>query len=204
MLQLNSQTSNGAPPMERRNFQRVPISVFGRFMLEDKSEYICQIDNMSPGSAGFATRCPGRVGEHIVVYADHLGRFEGKISRIYDDGFAVSIESSDRKKDKLAAKLTWLTNQGTLGLPEDRRHERVIPRDPTSELILEDGRTYHCRIIDLSMSGTAIKLKVKPAIGSIATLGSMRGRIVRHFEDGIAMEFFAVQEKESLSSFLGR
>ncbi len=203
MLEVSPHPTHGAPPMERRNYQRVDVSIFGRFMLEDKSEYACQIKNMSPGSAGFSTPCPGKAGEHIVVYADHLGRFEGKISRIFVDGFAVAIEASERKMDKLAAKLTWLANQGTLGLPEDRRHERVLPRDPSSELVLEDGRTYHCQIIDLSMSGAAVKSSVKPAIGSIANLGSMRGRVVRHFDEGVALEFFAVQKKESLSSFLG-
>jgi hypothetical protein len=78
-----------------------------------------------------------------------------------------------------------------------------MPRDPSSELVLEDGRTYRCRIIDLSMSGAAIKSDVKPAIGSIATLGTMRGRVVRHFDEGIALEFFAVQKRESLTRFFG-
>lgn len=188
--------------MQRRDFQRVAVTLFGRFMLEDKSEYACQITNMSPGDAGFSTECNGKVGEHIVVYADHIGRFEGTISRIYDDGFAMSVEASDRKRDKLAAKLTWLSNQNDLGLPEDRRHDRTVPRDPTSNLVLEDGRTYPCKIIDLSMSGAAVKSDVKPAIGAIASLGSMRGRVVRHFDNGIAVEFFAVQKTESLTNFL--
>lgn len=203
MFDLNTQPLPNAPRMERRGSQRVSVSIFGRFMLEDKSEYACEIVDMSPKSAGFSTRCPGAMGEHIVIYADHLGRFEGKISRIFDGGFAITIEASERKKDKLAAKLTWLSNQGTLGLPEDRRHDRLMPRDPSSELVLEDGRTYHCKIIDLSMSGAAIKSDVKPAIGSIATLGTMRGRVVRHFDEGIALEFFAVQKRESLSRFFG-
>lgn len=202
MLEISTDISETSIPMERRDYQRVPVTLFGRFMLEDKSEYACQITDMSPGSAGFGTRCPGKLGERIVVYADHIGRFEGKISRIFNDGFAMAVEASDRKKDKLAAKLTWLSNQNELGLPEDRRHDRVVPRDPTSDLVLEDGRKYPCKIIDLSMSGAAVKSEVKPAIGSIATLGSMRGRVVRHFDDGVALEFFAVQKKESLSNFL--
>ncbi len=202
MLEISTHIPDGAPPIERRETQRVDVTIFGRFMLENKSEYACQITNMSPGSAGFATDCPGKVGEHIVVYVDHIGRFEGEISRVFNDGFAMEITASTRKKDKLAAKLTWLSNQSDLGLPEDRRHERLIPRDPTSNFVLEDGRTYQCRIIDLSMSGAAIKSEVKPAIGTIVTLGALRGRIVRHFDEGIAIEFFAVQERDSLSEFL--
>ena len=189
--------------MERRAFQRVPVSIFCRFMLEDKSEYAGEIVNMSPGSAGLHAKCGGRLGERIVVYADHIGRFEGRITRILDDGFAIAIEASERKKDKLSAKLTWLCNQSSLGLPEDRRHERQIPRNPVSQLILEDGRTYHCKIIDLSMSGAALQIDVKPALGAVVTLGAMRGRVVRHFDEGVALEFFAVQKRESLARFLG-
>lgn len=201
MLDSEPYIPDQPPKIERRDFQRVSVSIYGRFMLEDKSEYTCHITNMSPGSAGFSTPCPGVVGGHIVVYADHLGRFEGKISRIYEGGFGISIEATARKKDKLSAKLTWLSNRSTLGLPEDRRHDRLIPRDPASELVLDDGRTYRCKIIDLSMSGAAVKTQVKPAIGTIASLGSMRGRVVRHFDDGIALEFFAVQKSDSLSDF---
>ena len=203
MLDISTDTSENTISMERRDFQRVPVTLFGRYMLEDKSEHACQITDMSPGSAGFGTKCPGKSGEHIVVYADHIGRFEGHITRIYSDGFAMTINASDRKRDKLAAKLTWLSNQGELGLPEDRRHDRLAPRDPVSKLVLEDGRAYDCIIIDLSMSGAAVKSEVKPAIGSIANLGSMRGRVVRHFDEGVAIEFFAVQKRESLSSFVG-
>ncbi len=194
MLNAQTQSTTNTNYMERRSFQRVSISVFGRFMLEDKSEYACQIINMSPGSAGFATLCPGQLGEHIVVYADHLGRLEGTIARVYDDGFAMTIEASYRKRDKFSAKLTWLANQGSLGLPEDRRHERVIPRDPNTDLTLEDGRKYRCELIDLSVSGAAIKSDVRPAIGSIVTLGATRGRVVRHFDEGIALSFFGPQE----------
>lgn len=202
MLEINTDTSASAISMERRDFQRVPVTLFGRFMLEDKSEHACQITDMSPGSAGFGTKCPGKSGEHIVVYADHIGRFEGQITRVNENGFAMTINASERKRDKLAAKLTWLSNQSELGLPEDRRHDRLSPRDPTSQLVLEDGRSYSCMIIDLSMSGAAVKSDVKPAIGAIATLGAMRGRIVRHFDEGVAIEFFAVQKSESLSTFL--
>ena len=60
MLEINTNTSENAISMERRDFQRVPVTLFGRYMLEDKSEHACQITNMSPGSAGFSTKCPGK------------------------------------------------------------------------------------------------------------------------------------------------
>ena len=42
----------------------------------------------------------------------------------------MTIAATPRKRDKLAAQLTWLANRSTLGLPEDRRHDRIVPRNP--------------------------------------------------------------------------
>jgi hypothetical protein len=112
----------------------------------------------------------------------------------------MTVIASERKRDKLAAQLTWLANKHELDLPEDRRHERVAPRNPMSMLKLGDGRQYQCRIIDLSLSGAAVEIDVKPALGVQVILGTMRGQVVRHFEDGVAIEFAVVQHAETLDA----
>lgn len=188
---------------ERRNFQRVRVRIYGRFMLEDRSEHPCQVIDMSPGNVSLRAERIGRPGEKIIAYLDHIGRVEGVLIRTLQDGFAMTVVASERKRDKLAAQLTWLANKHELDLPEDRRHERVSPRNPMSVLQLIDGRQYPCRIIDLSLSGAAVEIEVKPAIGVQVTLGTMRGQVVRHFEDGIAIEFAVIQRPESLDSEFG-
>lgn len=187
-----------------REFSRVDLTLFGRFMLENRQEYPCQILNMSPGSAALIAPVSGSVGERVIAYVDHVGRLEGKILRLLDGGFAMSVNATERKRDKLAAKLTWLANRHELNLPEDRRHERIAPRNPAGVIKLEDGRVYQARIIDLSLSGAAIELNVKPAIGTVLWLGRMRGRVVRHFDEGVAIEFAIVQTRDSLEEYLGR
>ena len=190
------------PPskVERRNFQRVRVKIYGRFMLEDRTEHPCQVIDMSPGNVALRCEQVGKPGEKVIAYIDHIGRVEGVITRTVQDGFAMTVLASDRKKDKLAAQLTWLANKHELDLPEDRRHERVAPRNPMGMLQLADGRQYQCRIIDLSLSGAAIEIDVKPALGVQVVLGTMRGQVVRHFEDGVAIEFAVVQRPETLDS----
>ncbi|MBX3582656.1 MAG: PilZ domain-containing protein [Rhizobiaceae bacterium] len=188
---------------ERRNFQRVRVKIYGRFMLEDRTEHPCQVIDMSPGNVSLRSKRIGQPGEKIIAYLDHIGRVEGIVTRTLEDGFAMTVIASERKRDKLAAQLTWLANKHELDLPEDRRHERVAPRNPSSILQLIDGRQYPCRIIDLSLSGAAVEIDVKPAIGVQVTLGTMRGQVVRHFEDGIAIEFAVVQRPESLDAEFG-
>ena len=102
-----------------------------------------------------APQC-GRLGERVVAYIDLIGRLEGIISRIFPSGFSMTIAASQRKRDKLAAQLTWLANRHILDLPEDRRHQRVAMRDQTATLVMEDGGQEHCRVVDLSVSGVAV------------------------------------------------
>ena len=175
-------------------FQRVKVSLLGRYMLADRREFPCQILEMSPGDAVIVAPVAGIVGEKIIAYIDHMGRIEGTIINQVDGGFLMNIDASDRKRDKMAAQLTWLANKDILNLPEDRRHERVVPDIRHSTVVLDDGRRYNCKIIDISLSGAAIELDVRPAMGTPITLGRMRARVVRHFQNGVAVEFAASQE----------
>lgn len=177
-----------------QRFQRVKISILGRYMLADRREFPCQILAMSPGDAVVVAPVPGIVGERIVAYLDHIGRIEGTILSISDGGFLMDIAASPRKRDKMAAQLTWLANKDILNLPEDRRHERVVPDIRHSTIVLDDGRRYNCKVIDISLSGAAVELDVRPAMGTPVTLGRMRARVVRHFQNGVAVEFAASQE----------
>lgn len=185
----------GAPGVtEEGRFQSVRVSVLGRYMLADRREFPCQIVEMSPGDASVIAPVSGMPGEKIIIYLDHLGRVEGSITELIEGGFRMDLQSSPRKRDKMAAQLTWLANKDLLNLPEDRRHERVVPDMRHSSILLEDGRRYNCKITDISLSGAAVEIDVRPALGTPVTLGRMRARVVRHFPDGIAVEFASVQE----------
>lgn len=175
-------------------FQRVKVSILGRYMLADRREFPCQVLEMSPGDAVVIAPVPGIEGERIIAYLDHIGRIEGTILKQVDGGFLMDISATPRKRDKMAAQLTWLANKDILNLPEDRRHERVVPDLRHSTVVLDDGRRYNCKIIDISLSGAAIELDVRPAMGTPITLGRMRARVVRHFQNGVAVEFAAAQE----------
>lgn len=188
---------------EKRRFQRVKVDILGRYMLANRLEYPCQIIDMSPGGARFVAPASGEIGERVVAYLDHIGRIEGEITRHFDGGFAISIHATSRKRDKLAAQLTWLANRQELGLPEDRRHDRVTPRNPFSEIVLPDGRKYRCKVVDLSLSGAALSCEVKPAMGTQVRLGQMSGEVVRHFEEGFALRFASVQTLEDLTDKFG-
>jgi hypothetical protein len=183
---------------DRRRFQRVKVHLLGRYMLQDRREFPCQVINMSPGGLALLAQGIGAVGERVVAYLDHIGRVEGKITRIIDNGFAMTVSATPRKRDKLAAQLTWLANRKILNLPEDRRHDRIVPRNPIARLTLADGRVMNCRIIDLSLSGAAVSAEFRPEAGSQLMLGTVQGQVVRHLEEGFAIEFAHAQLPETV------
>jgi hypothetical protein len=186
-----------------RYFSQVEVSLFGRYMLESRQEYPCQVIDISPGSAAFIGPVSGQIDERVIAYLDHLGRIEGQVIRIFDGGFAIIFKATRRRREKIAAKLTRLSNRHELNQLEDRRDERVTPRNNQSVVKLEDGRVYQAKVIDLSLSGAAVELQVRPAIGTVMWLGNMRGRVVRHFDDGVALEFAVSQTRDSLADYLG-
>lgn len=187
---------------DRRRHQRVTVNVLGRFMLESRQEYPCQVINMSPGGMAMIAPVSGRVGEKVVAYLDHIGRVEGTIAREIDGGFAVALANTPRKRDKIASVLTWLANRSELNLPEDRRHERFVPKSPITRIVLPDGTAFTCRIIDVSLSGAALACPARPPIGTEIALGKMRARIVRHLEGGIAVEFAVIQNQALLEQHM--
>lgn len=192
---INPMPMRGA---ERRRFQRVKVTLYGRYMLQDHSEHPCRVIDMSPGGVALLAERTGNPGERVVAYLDHVGRIEGRIARLFDGGFAMTINASERKRDKLASQLTWLANRHELNLSEDRRHERITPGNQAATIHIPGEGRYPCRIVDLSLSGAAVETEVRPEVGSQVLLGPLRSMVVRHFDGGIAVEFAVVQEESTL------
>jgi hypothetical protein len=54
-------------------------------------------------------------------------------------------------------------------------------------------------VLDLSLSGVSLKTECRPLIGEMVLIGQTAGRVVRHHENGIALEFVTAHiEKPSL------
>jgi hypothetical protein len=202
MASLESDAAS-ALTTDHRRYQRVKVDLLGRYMLEDRREFPCQVVDMSPGGMALIAPQCGRLGERVVAYIDLVGRLEGMISRIFPSGFSMTIAASQRKRDKLAAQLTWLANRHILDLPEDRRHQRTSIRDQTTTLVMEDGAQEKCRVVDLSVSGVAVISDNRPPIGSLVRVGKAPGRVVRHLENGFAVEFSRIQNPDVLKDTIG-
>jgi hypothetical protein len=140
----------------------------------------------------------GSVGERVIAYIDNIGRLEGAILDTIEHGFIMSISASQRKRDKLADSLTWLANRHVLNLAEDRRHLRRTPKRSDATIVLPDGVSHSVRVIDMSLSGAAISTRLRPPLGSAVRLGRLGARVVRHFDDGIGIEFMRLMSDSTI------
>jgi hypothetical protein len=194
MLATAERPSIPLPNVDRRRFQRVRLDLPARYMLADGRELACQITNMSPGGVAVAASVAGGLGERVVAYVDHIGRIEGVIARQFPAGFALAITSTKHKREKLAAQLTWLANRDIL--PEQRRHLRIAPLNPSAHLVFPNGTQIRCRVIDISQSGAGVASDRRPVIGSRITIGRTAGRVARHIDGGFAIEFVRLQHQD--------
>ena len=179
---------------ERRRHSRVKVRLPGQFMRENREEFPCMTIDMSTGGVAFAADEPVQITERIIAYLAHIGRVEGRVVRDFSGGFAIAMKMPPLKRERLADQLTWLANRQELGMPEDRRHDRIRPRKARTTLILPTGREILASVVDVSQSGVAVSLAspVSPPVGTPVTIGTTKGRVVRLFNNGLAVEFVRI------------
>ena len=202
-LTLQDGALDASAKPERRLHKRHPLTLIGRFMRADRHEFACQLEDISVGDMTLLSPVQPDIGENVIVYIDELGRLEGAVMRTFEGGFAASITATRYKREKLAARITWLINRHELNNADTRSHERVLPNQGTNALKLSEGVILTVRLIDVSLSGANIETEARPPIGSDVWLGKLRAEVIRHHDRGIGIRFITVQEQEHLSSNFG-
>jgi hypothetical protein len=186
------------PATDQRRHRRVALPLLGRFMRANRHEYPCKLNDISVGGAAINSPVEVEAGERIVVYFDHLGGLEGHVVRLFEGGFAMQFKATAHKREKLAAQLTWLINRDVLSGADQRRHDRIPVEERTQSVVLDSGETLACHVVDVSISGASLNMTARPPVGTTLLLGRLRGRVVRHHEQGIGVQFIDIQEPEAL------
>lgn len=192
---------------ERRQHPRFAITAKGRFLAGDGTEHDCSIRDMSLGGIALNSDVEVSMGDHIIVYLDEFGRFEGNIVRIFGGGFAITTAISGPRRERLQARLDSIA-KGVSPAEAEAEAKRAFPRyapkeagmEESSVVTLEDGRTAPCRIVDMSLGGANVATELKAPLGSNVSIGRMKGRVVRHTAEGIAIEFTDIPERASALS----
>jgi hypothetical protein len=179
---------------ERRRFRRVRVDLPGRlFTPADGKEARCQICDLSPGGAAIACEIMPEPGTQVILYVDGFGRFEGHVMRLDDSGFGVLFACTPLKRERTAEQLTLFLNKDLVDESALRRHERTSQKG-FAKFTRADGQIVHCEVMDISASGVSLKTEIRPPVGEFVLIAQTAGRIARHHEQGIGIEFVG-QEK---------
>ncbi|HEV2563390.1 MAG TPA: PilZ domain-containing protein [Rhizomicrobium sp.] len=174
---------------ERRRIKRSAVCLAGQlFCAERSTQFQCVVQDISPGGAAIECLCDLQKGATVVLYAGALGRFEGQIVARNGKRVAIRFDHSERMRGKIAEKI-MLHLEGKL---EARARLRTAPRmnEPALRTFTRrDGTVIDCDVADISLTGASLKTDIRPPIGEIIHIGRSAGRVVRHHDEGIAVEF---------------
>jgi hypothetical protein len=190
----------------------VDIAVAGNYTLGKwldpqgkQRTFACRSTRVSPFWMLIEVPVVGRVGNRIKSYFRDFGHLEGVIGDTANSSFLYQLEMSDTRREKFANKLAWLeTTRNDPSIPDVREGARIIPVNPHSTLILADGTTKPCFVIDMSVSGVAVSADIQPECGMPLAVGACVGRVVRLFDDGFAVKFAHPQNRDDLERVITR
>lgn len=188
---------------EKRLHKRFRLKLVGRFMRADRHEFACELQDISTGGLAILSSVQPAIGENVIVYMDELGGLEGTVVRHFENGFALQLVATRHKREKLAARITWLVNRHEFGDREMRAHERVLPRRNTNTLQISDDVTLSVEVIDVSLSGANVATEARPPLGAEVKLGKMRAEVVRHHDRGIGIRFLKIQQPDTIRTSFG-
>jgi hypothetical protein len=167
--------------------------------------FACRTARVSPFRMLVEVPVVGKIGNSITAYFNDFGKLEGVISDTASGAFLLELEMTRSMREKLSNKLTWLEKK--LKDPrvlDVRKDARIIPASPHSTLILADGSTHSCFIIDMSVAGAAVSAEVQPPIGMPLAVGACIGRVVRRLPNGFAVKFVERQNRNDLNRLIAR
>lgn len=180
----------------------MPQTFPARLLLADGSERACEVTAIDPDSALILAADAPPPGSAVTAFVEEIGRLDGSAGEAEEQGFWVNFTFAGPRRAHFIRHLRWLVRRDAGVAAAGRRHTRFAPRDSQARITLPGGREQSCEVIDISLSGAAIRARVKPSIGSPVMLGRMKGRVVRHFGDGFAIEFLTPLERSDLDSAL--
>lgn len=174
---------------DKRRYARHRVKLSGKMFIPDlDAEQDCRVIDLS--QAGVAVRCglPPRKGSQVVLYIGGFGRFDAEVAQIHRGVVGMRIKASAKKQDDLGAKLIAYVRNGELPESRAREHDR-LPVVPTLIVTRENGEVLDCEILDISLQGISLKTQATLTINELLRLGKNLGRVVRHHDLGVGVEF---------------
>jgi len=125
------------------------------------------------------------------LYIDGFGRFEGVVVARERTRVGVEFQSGSAKRARTADQLLEYVVHGKTERVPLRSAQRAGSIPPLNHFEFADGRHASCEVIDIALGGALIRTEGRPAIGELLNFGGATARVVRHTDEGIAVQFVA-------------
>jgi hypothetical protein len=168
----------------------------------NRREFACRTTRISPFQMLVAAPVVGPIGERVITFFGELGKLDGWISDVVENGFLVDIALTKKVRERLAKKLVWLEKKQKEAVVDVRGQQRVAPENPHTNLIFGDGTTVSCFVIDVSPSGAAVSADIDTEIGTRLSVGRSVGHVVRRFDEGFAVQFDRLHDPSCLETMI--
>lgn len=174
---------------EARAYRRVTSTIPAQLFWPETDEVMrCTIVDLSAGGACVVAPDRLTLDGDVVLYIEGFGRFEGVVVR-HDEGvFGVQFHCGPLKRQRLADNIAEFALKGLKTPTLSRRG----PRRPLLEngyFVRPCGKKVRYDVLDISLHGISVITNERPPVGEILNLGRCYGRVSRHHDAGIAIEF---------------
>jgi len=190
MLPESARASRLGSLTEKRKQKRTSLALEGRLFVPEQSlEGDCRVIDFSPDGAGVKSSISAPVGTRLVLYVDRFGRFEGTVVMRDRTRLGVQFNSGSAKRARTAEQLLQFVLDGTITRAPLGSTLRNGDVSPLHDFVLADGRRASCKVIDIALGGASLRTEARPEIGEVLSFGSASARVVRHMDQGIAVQF---------------
>ena len=177
------------PVTARREFQRIPVALDGK-MFDASGAHDCQILDLSAGGVRLCCADPTAVAGDLTLYVPGFGRYRASVIRRGDVEMSLRFAADGELILSLLKGLSGYVKGYSFAQTKLRRETRIAAPIATVCRGM-DGAAIPCEIINASMRGMSLAMAHRPQIGTLVTLGRTQVRVVRHHDQGIAIEYLS-------------
>ena len=164
------------------------IDLPGRVLLPDGTERDCLIRCDEADRFEIVLDASPSPGTRILCHVSGLGAIEGVVREGTPGGCRLHLQATPRHAVRLAARMAW-HRRIAAGHEDQRGHGRIVPLRTEVGVRLACGSEVAGTILDLSATGAALRLPVRPDVGSRMVVGRRYATVARHIDDGVAVAF---------------
>jgi hypothetical protein len=171
-----------------RDHARVRVGLAASLFDADERVHACTVMDISPGGARIACDCVLPVESCVVLYVEGIGRFNAFVIRSGDGETGLFFVCHDERRLDVQEQLARLMEGGAQAPTRLRRHARQAA-NAFGYFARANGQLVQCHVLDISLHGLSVQTPTRPPIGEILDLGGAQGRVTRHHDGGIGIQF---------------